>query len=270
MATLNGNWQLVAQSYLGNTNGTLNWYIRVYGKLISQNTANNSSVVAYESRIYGEGSGTYFYTGSTTLKSLQGTNASGSIENAEGTYYKGETTLQTFNNITVPHNSDGTKSVWIRGIFNSGPWGWDVAADGTADLPRIPRQFTQTPKVEFQSNTTTSGTFKWTTSENASQVNYILDGGSETQCFSGDAKTGTFSINNLNSNTSHTLKIKAKRKDSGLWSDGNTINFSTSNKTVRIRVNGQWKNATPYIRVSGQWKVATPYIRVSGQWKRGK
>ena len=171
----------------------------------------------------------------------------------------------------IGHNVDGSKTISVSGSFTDAANSLGSAtASGNLTLTTIPRHFTQTPKVEFQSNTTTSATFKWTTSENASQVNYKLDGGADTLAYSGSAKSGTWTISGLSANTSHTLKIMAKRADSGLWSDGNTINFSTSNKTVKVRVNGAWKDATPYVRVNGVWKVATPYTRENGQWKRGK
>lgn len=153
MATLNYNWQLLNQEYVGST-GSLNVYIRAYAKLNSQDTQNNRSYVSYESRLYLEGSGSYFYSGSTTLKSLNATGASNVVENAEGTYYKGETTLQTFNNILVNHNDDGRKSISMRAVFNSGPWGWDVGVNGSADLPKINR--TTTNSV---SGTDIDGTF---------------------------------------------------------------------------------------------------------------
>lgn len=244
--------------------------------------------------------GTYFYcrweqvsqstaTNKTTINYTYGVNCrwnygSNSIRidyvNINGTQVKGSQTYSGLNKgvhdlgsgtMDIQHNADGTKTFNINlSGWAIGEGGGTTTGSGNWELNTIPRYFTQTPKVEFQSNTTTSATFKWTTSENASTVKYILDGGAETQCFSGTATTGTFTTSNLNSNTSHTLKIKAQRKDSGLWSDGNTISFSTSNKTVRVRVNGAWKDATPYVRVNNQWKVATPYTRVNGQWKRGK
>lgn len=175
---------------------------------------------------------------------------------------------------TVQHGPDGTCQTQVGGGV-TGPSGTSLAGNTVTGsimvtLDPIPRHFSQKPKVETQSTTTTSGTFKWTTSENAGTVKYILDGGSETSCFSGTATTGTFTIDNLTANTSHTLKINAQRKDSGLWDYSDQISFTTSTKTVRVKVNGEWKDATPYVRVSGEWKVVVPYTRANGEWKKGK
>lgn len=167
---------------------------------------------------------------------------------------------------TISNKTTGTTSLAVRINSNDGV----RDATYTYSMAVDPAHFTQTPKVEYQSATTTSATFKWTTSENASTVKYILDGGSEVSCFSGNAATGTFTITELTSNTSHTLKINAQRKDSGLWSYSEQISFNTSNKTVRIRVNNVWEDATPYIRVNGEWEQTTPYIRINNEWKRGK
>lgn len=172
--------------------------------------------------------------------------------------------------ITIYHKTDGTADpvyFTLNGkVYNSGT----ESHTDTLPLTTIPRHFTQKPKVETQDTTTTSGTFKWTTSENAGEVKYTVDGGSEVSVFSGQATTGTFTVSNFESNTSHTITIDAQRKDSGLWSLSDPNNFATSSKTVRIKLNNEWKDATPYVRVNGEWKVSTPFIRDNGQWKRGK
>ena len=175
---------------------------------------------------------------------------------------------------TVQHSDDGTCVIQVGGAV-TGPSGTSLAGNTVTGstlvtLDTIPRHFTQTPVVSFKDASTTAATFNWSTSETCSAVKYILDGGAETYGWLGSATSGAFTISNLSANTSHTLKINAQRKDSGLWSYSNQITFKTSAKTVRIRVNGAWKDATPYVRVNGQWKVAVPYTRVNGQWKKGK
>lgn len=169
------------------------------------------------------------------------------------------------------HNSDGslgpqTVSVYVR-VTNS------TSTSGSISVPMqtIPRHFTQTPKITLQTQNTTNCVFKWETSETCNWIRYHLDGSSSwVDVFSGSAKSGTFTISNLQSNTNHSVYVEARRQDSGLWSNSNTLNFSTSNKTGKIRINGEEKNATPYIRINGTWKVAVPHIRKNNEWKRGK
>lgn len=231
----------------------------------SQDVTNNKTTINYQ---YGVYCGVNYYSNAVGIDYV----------NINGVKVKNSQTYSYLNSgwhelgsgsMDIYHNADGTKT------FNINLSGWaygegTVTGSTNFQLNPIPRHFTQKPKVQTQSTTTTGGTFKWTTSENCSAVKYILDGGAETSCFSGTATTGTFNISGLLSNTSHTLKINAQRKDSGLWDYSDQISFSTSNKTVKVKVNGEWKNATPYIRVNGQWKVATPFTRENGQWKRGK
>lgn len=40
-------------------------------------------------------------------------------------------------------------------------------------------------------------------------------------------------------------------------------------KTLRIRINGEWKQATPYVRINGEWKKTKAYVRVNNEWKKG-
>ena len=134
MATLNYNWQLIAE-----TGGTLNGNtcnVRIYAKINSQSVANNSSSVSYQSRLYYGGS--YFETWSGTAKTLGGTGATSQVLDGSGSYNGGETTLVTITG-TVTHNNDGTKNVTSSSVFKADPWGYNVQAVGSASLPKINR-----------------------------------------------------------------------------------------------------------------------------------
>jgi hypothetical protein len=134
MATLNYNWQLIAEKG-GSLNGnTCN--VRIYAKINSQSVANNSSSVSYQSRLYYGGS--YFETWSGTTKTLGGTGATSQVLDGSGSYNGGETTLVTITG-TVTHNNDGTKNVTSNSIYKADPWGYKVQAVGRARLPKINR-----------------------------------------------------------------------------------------------------------------------------------
>lgn len=158
MATLNYNWQLIAEAG-GSLNGnTCN--VRTYAKLNSQSTNNNTSSVSYQSRLYYGGG--YFETYSPTTKSISGTGAGSSSQDGGGTYNGGETTLQTITG-TVTHDNNGNANVSMSANFNAGPWGYNVTANGSASLPKINR--TRTNSVtgtdidgNFSVNYTTYGT----------------------------------------------------------------------------------------------------------------
>lgn len=134
MATLNYNWQLIGEAG-GSLNGnTCN--LRIYAKINSQSVPNNQSSVAYESRLYYGGG--QFSSYDPTTKSISGTGAGGSSQNAEGTYYGGETVLQTISGV-VGHDSNGNANVGMSANFYAGPWGYNVTVNASASLPKINR-----------------------------------------------------------------------------------------------------------------------------------
>lgn len=129
---------------------------------------------------------------------------------------------------TIYHNSDGTKS------FSASISGWlysygNTSGSGSFDLPTIPRYFSSIPKLELTSKTETSATFKWSTSENASVIQYKIDNGSWVDVETGVNKSsGTFTVNGLSANTNYTIYGDFKRADSGLWATTKpSVNMST-------------------------------------------
>ena len=185
--------------------------------------------------------------------------------------YDSKTVTKTIN---VTHKDDGTLSGYAYAYFEKGlttsgfaPNSGGVETDLTA-LTSIARYFTQTPVISFNSNTPTSITINWSTSEICDLVKYYLDSGSGIEVFSGSDTSGSFTISNLDPNTSHTIYAKCRRKDSQLSSNSNTITAETSSKTINLKVNNEWKRAIPYLKVNGEWKVAIPYLKVNGEWKQ--
>ena len=138
MATLTTSYQLIVSKYIGTVSGSgvaaKDLYLRIYAKYNSQNIANNQSSVSYKSTLYVTGSGTYFYTGSTTSKSLSGSGATAVSGDAQGNYYLGETTLNEISG-TISHNSAGAASVSMSASWSSTPWGVSGSTSGSADLP---------------------------------------------------------------------------------------------------------------------------------------
>ena len=254
------SWTNIASWSVSKGQATVTFYIDA--KLNRQDTAGNYSVV--DTRL-----------NSTIVNSLSGSGynfqltGSGGISGSSVWYFGNETILT--GQYTVSHNSNGKASSTVSAYAYNKYWGIDQWFSGSFDLPTIARNFTSTPKISTASTTTTSATFNWSTSETCNWVRYHLDGSSSwTDVFSGSTKSGSFTINNLTSNSSHKVYVECRRADSGLWSNSNTVNFTTSSKTGHLKINGENKDATPYIRVNNEWKKAVPYIRNNGEWKRGK
>lgn len=284
MATLNYNWQkLSGGAYVGST-GSLNVYIANYAKLNSQNTSTNKSYVSYMSKLIVEGSGSYFYTGADTLKGMAATGISNTVQHCEGTYYKGETTLLTFDNVEIRHNDDGNASISMSSAFNSGPWGWNNSANDTATIPKINRY----AKTNSVNGTELEGTFKVnytkyvntykyklrisfpgikaieTIDYNTSGTPFTLSKEAIEECYDRYPDTNTFQLGFAIEtwNSAGTSKLSA----------GNEIkiNCTKVDRIIRLRVNDEWKRATPYVRVNGDWKKAVPYTRINNEWKRGR
>lgn len=258
--TLGYSWTNIASWSVHKGQANVTFYIDA--KLNRQDKSGNYSVV--DTRL-----------NSTIDTSLSGTGynfqltGSGGISGSSVWYFENETILT--GQYTVSHNSNGSASSTVSAYAYNKYWGIDQWFSGSFDLPTIVRHFTRTPSISTASTTTTSATFNWSTSETCNWVRYHLDGSSSwTDVFSGNATSGKFTINNLTSNSSHKVYVECRRADSGLWSNSNTVNFTTSSKTGHMKINGENKDATPHIRVKGEWKIAVPHIRVNGEWKRGK
>ena len=134
MATLNTNYTLLLNNYIGNFGG-VDAYLRVYAKIERQDLVNNKSYVNIKQAIYA--SADYIYTGDNTyyLNSNIGStgNRSGSF-----TFHAGETVINTIN-AWANHNNDGTFTLSGSAGFTSQAWGKGSSGNYSATLPTIPR-----------------------------------------------------------------------------------------------------------------------------------
>ena len=122
------------------------------------------------------------------------------------------------NTITVGHNADGSKSTSISASVGGNVM-WGSGSSGTITLDKIPRYFSSNPKITLTGRNETTANFSWTTSETCSTVQYKINSGGSWVTVTNDAnaKSGSFSINNLTPGTTYTIYGNFKRKDSGLW-----------------------------------------------------
>lgn len=143
MAVLTTSWQLLAQTYLGNSHGDL--YVRLYGYYSQQDIANNRSYVIFQARAYFTGNWIRDNQGSGGISTGSSTGgASGSC-----TYpTNGETVIATAEH-WISHAADGTLSVLGEAYLNFPNWGWYGAASAWASLPQIPRQATLKTAPDF-------------------------------------------------------------------------------------------------------------------------
>lgn len=125
----------------------------------------------------------------------------------------------------VPHNDNGTKSCEVRAYAYIGIAPNNVVVDShTLTLDTIPRYANFTTGVDNQ--TMTSARVKWSADARISEGQYYLDGNSAAVSITTNATSGSFTVNKLSPNTSHTVRIRLKRSDSGLWTE-KTASFKT-------------------------------------------
>lgn len=201
MAILTTSYQLIVSKYIGTVSGSgvaaKDLYLRIYAKYNSQNIANNQSSVSYKSTLYVTGSGTYFYTGSTTSKSLSGSGATATSSDAQGNYYLGETTLNEISG-TISHNSAGAASVSMSASWSSTPWGISGSTSGSADLPTIPRQATIQSAPDFNDEQNPTITYSNPAGTAATVSACIsLDGSVDNIAYRAISQTGTSYTFNL-------------------------------------------------------------------------
>lgn len=222
MAILTTSYQMLAQTYVGNT-GYADVYLRLYVKYNSQSIKDNTSSVSYKSTIY-FASGT-FYTGNTTTKMLEGSGATTVSQDAKATYYAGETTLNEISG-TVWHNAEGKYTTWGKATFISTPWGWETIAEATAELPTIPRYATSNQSLNSKTETTIK--MNWSSDNTIDYLWYSTNNGSSwTGVDVTDGTGGTYTISGLTANTAYTVKTRVRRKDSQLTTDSSALSVTT-------------------------------------------
>lgn len=226
------------------TFGTSNAYIT--GRMRWSSTSNGAVANSSNVTVYLDYAKSTSSTSSTYGTFSGGININGNVKAVN----PGKITLPANNvwvnvgvhTVTVPHNSDGSKSCYIGvsgGIagtsFSSSSGEWSVALD------KIPRYANITNwkclNVELD-----KATFAWSTDIPINWLRTYLDNSTQhTDIFTGTASSGEFEYNGMNPSdagrpelstlkpaTTYNLKIQVRRPDSGLWStSGNNVTFTT-------------------------------------------
>lgn len=158
--------------------------------------------------------------------------ASGYIPN-----HTSKTETITSGSFTVPHNDDGTKTIdysfTVTDSANQSYTSGNASQSGTLSLSTISR-YLSISSLKILSVTETSAIINWITSDAASEILYSLDDGvswinsnTSGEIVSDDKKSGFFNVYNLSENTTYNFKIKAKRSDSGLYTESDTKALTT-------------------------------------------
>ena len=199
---------------------------------------------------------------------VDGNVASGSIQSYGGS---GSVTIASGSK-TIGHNADGSKSISfsfsISDTRGKSYTPGNASGSGSLTLTKIARYFSSTPTITLNSKTETSKSFTWKTSEtcNSTIIYYKkADDSSWTSTTvydnSGGTSSGTFTLSNLDYNTSYNVYAKCRRKDSGLESNSGTLTNSTYDYPHVIAVSspeliiGNAQTATIYNPLSRECRV---------------
>lgn len=239
MATLTTSYQLLGQTYIGKSGGSL--YVRIYAKYSEQDIANNRTKVQYQARSY--------YENGTYILDQQGRiGVSGTSANYVGDDCTRPTTGETYSVTTeawVYHNDDGSKSISASGSITFPNWGWNGTASGTADLPNIPRkaEITSAPNFNDEANPTISYSNKAGNSVTTLQACISFTGSNDDIEYRNISKTGSSYTFELTENERNVLRNACTNSNSRdviffvkTVLSGNTY-YSTLTKTLSI-VNG--------------------------------
>ena len=138
--------------------------------------------------------------------------------------------IGSYNNCTIYHDSNGTKSIWIGASISN----TDTSLAGTwsggqwCTLDTIPRYLAFTGH-STRARTINSISINWSTDSARDWTQYSLNGGTWTDA--NDTLSGTnsgyYTISNLNPNTTYTVKTRCRRTDSGLWTESSTLTITT-------------------------------------------
>ena len=212
------------------------------------NTVANTSTLKWT--LTSAGGSVKYYSVAATTVTINGTQV----------YYKAHTSWSTqafpaaagstSGSITVPHNSDGTKSITVgfsTRVYYSSP----VEYGGSMTLTKIDRS---APTVSFSTSSVTAYGFKISANSSATADiwQYSTNGGSSWTQFSTTAGTSaSVTLSNLSPNTTYSVRVRARKKSNQVYGTSGTASVKTlggavvnsvstvtaDNSTVTISIN---------------------------------
>lgn len=191
-------------------------------------------------------------------------------------------TITLFNKtFTVPHNSDGSKTVTITaevgGNVMYGNGSQTAALDKINRTPGNVASFTITAGDGDYVALGETITLKWSAAS-GTVTRYELQysrgnsGWKEWKSVGGTSTTDSFTSTDINTNgAGKAVKYRVRAVNGSYpsaWKESNTLYISGG---VDIKVNGSWKVGSVWIKVNGSWKRAKRvYTKASGKWMQSK
>lgn len=129
--------------------------------------------------------------------------------------------------VTIPHNADGTKSIWVSASISHDSF--SASDQGfTVTLSTIPRYATSVQSLSSKTETTIK--MNWSSNSTIDYVWYSTNNGSSWVGIGGvNATSGSYTISGLTANTTYNIKTRVRRKDSQLTTDSGNLSIATYN-----------------------------------------
>lgn len=127
--------------------------------------------------------------------------------------------------VTIPHNADGTKSIWVSASISHDTF--SASDQGfTVTLGTIPRYATSNQSLSSKTETTIK--MNWSSNSTIDYIWYSKNNGSSWTAVGGvNATSGSYTISGLTANTTYNIKTRVRRKDSQLTTDSSALSIAT-------------------------------------------
>lgn len=134
--------------------------------------------------------------------------------------------------ITIPHDSDGSKTINISATIQLAiTWGGtyigNISNSGTLKLTKLDRY--PSASCSLKSRTETSLTVNWSSDSTITKVEYSRNGGSSytTHTSNANAASGSFTISGLSANTTYNVRVRLTSKTSSLATASSAVSMTT-------------------------------------------
>lgn len=191
----------------------------------------------------------------------------------------------------IYHNNDGSKQFSASAEAGIYTVAVNCRGNGSWWLDQIPRHLNSC-NLYSKASYLNKLDLTWNCNPARDWTQYRLNAGAWIEAgdsVAGDNKSGNFTINNLAPNTNYNVQIRLRRKDSGLWSESNTVsmrtkdiarittpnsNFSVnSNQSLTVKCNNPSGNQIAYFldcpsgtrRLTSKKTTATSYTWTATQ-----
>ena len=205
------------------SDGSVNETYMQYNWSATQSTSGNYSVVTWEIVAHRVNTNNYVYFHNFTR------NVNGSSGSKGSTNYKNDEVIDS-GSFTVYHNDNGTGSFSMSmsaNVYYSS--GGAISVSKTFTLDTIPRY----TNLYISEGSKGSSYFyiNWSTTDAIDALQYSLNGGSWINASMNTNKSGYFYVS-ASPATTYSVKCRAKRADSQMWSESGTISVRTYQKTI--------------------------------------